>query len=139
MTGKLFNRQPKLDQFIFFFFVICSLHLSFMHGCLGNIQWRAPTGLVSCCNLMFREFHAYWRFLSLSRFSLSLQFTSLEIKSLFLRLKSCGSSPFRKRRPARHWSFTGLRSCIVSNSCFAFRLNAMASSSWQRDSILRLF
>ena len=49
------------------------------------------------------------------------------------------SSPFQKRRAARHWSFTGLRSCIVSNSCFAFRLNAMASSSWRRDSILRLF
>ena len=65
------------------------------------------------------------------------------IESLFrFHFKGFRSSPFQKRPPACQWSFTGLRSCVVSNFFLTLRfdLNAtMASffSSWRRDSILR--
>ena len=56
--------------FLIFFGVICSLHLSFIHGCLGNIQWsRASTGLVACCSSFLECFMSTFYVLPSTSFS----------------------------------------------------------------------
>ena len=100
--------------------------------------------LFSCCNSIFSGMlRAYWRFLSLSRFfSLFSSVHILWIESLFLALRSFGSSPFRET-PARAsmWSFTGLRSCVVSNSfdIYCFELGPGFDLAPFRKNVSRTF
>ena len=115
---------------IFFF---SSLHLSFMNGCLGNIQWsRLQPVLLLAATRFFREcfmptdacFSFPISVLSLSSIHILLDRVSFSFRlftSFAFRLTSFGSSLFRKRPPAGLWSFTGLRSCVVFKFCFAFR------------------
>ena len=49
---------------------------------------QAPTGLVSCCNLIFGMLHAYWHFLSLSRFLSLSSIHILRIESLIHTLRA---------------------------------------------------
>ena len=85
-----------------------------------NEAIKASTSLVSCCNLIFGMLPGYLSRLSLLSLSQSTSFISslffFPIKSF--QIESIPRTPAR----ASMWSFTGLRSCVVSNSfSFAFR------------------
>ena len=102
------------------------------------MRLQASTGLVSCCNLIFKNASC------LLTFSFPISFLSLSsihilrIESLFLALRASDRVHF-ERPPARLCGRSRACACFVSNSStLRFDLIAMGSfSSWRRDSILR--
>ena len=100
----------RLFGIIFFFFLLFFSPSLLMNGCLGNIYWGSFFRLQL---VLFRASHSIlWNvswcmmpmpiFLGSHFFSLSLSpIHVLRIESLFSSIKGFGSSPFRKRPPAR--------------------------------------
>ena len=134
-----------------FFFLMSSLHLSFMHGCLGNIQWRVglQPGLLLASNssslecFMYIYIYIYISISLSSHHSLSFFNPHFEISSsLFLfclwrifRSSPVQSTPVRASMVVRGRAF--LFVVFVSKFFFSrFDLNAMAEKiSWRRGSI----
>ena len=139
MTGL--ETLPRFHLFgtrkFFFFFVICSLHLSLYTA--AWVTFNEAGSNWACCLLqlflgMLRGYLSRLSLLSLS------QSTSFESSLFFVfPVKGFGSSPFRKRPPARLCGRS--RACVLYRlQIFSsrFDLNAMAGYfSWRRDSILR--
>ena len=124
-TQHAYRLLQNIRYYHFIYFIFSPSLL--MNSCLGNIQCRASTGLVTCFIFLGCFTHRKWLFNPhpLNQFLFSFRLKILEL-SLF-------SSAL-----ARQWSFTG----APVFHCFHFHLlflhvsrSSASKESWWRDSI----